>query len=421
MDKGNELFKYQEGTSKTRQELAIMTARRIINPILGYGFLNQSQSTINLLAEIGDMPSGWQNIKWQDDFRKMQSEINENTVNLVISGRGQIDQKTYNAILSLRRNHNKKFGEFANLKVLVIADNFPETTFFGDGTRSYVIEETPKGFNLMEYNLAFNEKGERDWIKNKPMLFYYKKPSTTEQIMMARQLARSRKKKLTEHNLWTEFQNGPRSYDNAFKPAFRDTIEQYVEYIKRETGSVYVLDAFSDPSMIRILSKENRLDGGVAIGLLDTRSEEEKTQDQAANILYIAKAETGGIFANQSWKEAEEYKTKIIPKAKQGFDLVVARPYRGWSVGEEPPYFAGNNMYPSFGIEVKIMTKLWELVGKNGVLLVQLYEDDMVNFPMLKKYQQMLFDAGFSIMDVKIDRGVIRINKTDLSPKKLPI
>ena len=169
------------------------------------------------------------------------------------------------------------------------------------------------------------------------------------------------------------------------------------------------------------MSKENRLDGGVAIGLLDTRSEEEKTQDQAANILYIAKAETGGIFANQSWKEAEEYKTKIIPKAKQGFDLVVARPYRGWSVGEEPPYFAGNNMYPSFGIEVKIMTKLWELVGKNGVLLVQLYEDDMVNFPMLKKYQQMLFDAGFSIMDVKIDRGVIRINKTDLSPKKLPI
>jgi len=413
----------------------------------GIGFINSKLSSKSIVDTLPSLNPKYKSVNFAD-LDKLKKE-NTNAKILFVTGLQKVTLKEYEEVKKYQKDGNIK-------KIIFLSEDHPNLSpFMNSKNTSFVFEDGEDGFYIQQYhakNTDWSSEGRigfdkfakkitailskvlkrpvpeenktEEWSSGEKH-HYYQDPKNLMQLF---QMARERSKKLSvtdETRVWSEYKRPPTNYELEFYKIMPEGLRGNLKKKKESGKKTSVVDIFTDPAMVRTLKREGLADAVLAVGASDSRTNEEAQEDKKLNIPYIAEPETAGVWSGRTWRKIKDHiqNTPLLAK-NNGFDLVVACPVRGWQIGEKPPFqvLSGDTLGPPFELQYVILSRMWELVGNEGSLVIQMPHN---SHKEMRLYEKQLKELGFDIA-VNIDdrksnfRSELRINRTSSSPKTLP-
>lgn len=203
---------------------------------------------------------------------------------------------------------------------------------------------------------------------------------------------------------WGVWRSGISLYEEYFRPIFSTPFVQFLETRKSEGRGTYTLDLMSLGTILRELP----IYGGVALGLGDGRSEKEKRQDRAKDVILI----TGNVLTRKPYRMVKEW---IRQKQRDGFDLIICRPYGALTHTYIPE---NKELY------YLLLNRAWHLLSReNGLLLteVPLFLHSKGGVLTLNEMNQWLNTLKEESIEVEYKRErALKLVKNHHSPLNLP-
>ncbi len=237
-------------------------------------------------------------------------------------------------------------------------------------------------------------------------------PGVSKMLQQVRENVRGREEEMRfsqEHkSQWKHYGRKAFQYDDELGlPEL--TLQRFVEQRRKKGITPYVLDVGADPSAIRSLVAP-----GIAVGMYDGRSSEQKEDDAAKNIHMVE----GDVLLPSTWGRVQEVMRQ--QEIHTGFSLVMSAADGGLQYITENPNVHGY-----------ILQQMWDVLSHDGGMLVaqtitRVKSEDrakrlyfLPGFEELKKQKMITAWHNTPGMDARLLTCGIQLVRNQMAPDSL--
>lgn len=221
-------------------------------------------------------------------------------------------------------------------------------------------------------------------------------------VSLQHEKERNKKVISAQKDQWGAYNSSLREYEITLDPVlFGQKIKDLVSHAEEPT----IIDFLAPSGTIRQLFKQlpqpRKL--GIAISLLDKRSESEKYYDASLGITQIS----GDLADTTTWREIRE---RLNGKKA---NLIIERGLAGLETIPPHPLFYAMSLQ-----------RMWSMLAENGVLLAQInYQGEFKHLGInIQKFQEAMISANIeTCINLDMGYGFIYIKKNPDSPRVLPL